>query len=211
MTGRRYGKLLVVARDGFNARGGATWVCECDCGNTRVVTGGCLRQGGTVSCGCYAKVKSIRHGLSRSRSYVSWCSMVTRCTNQNYPEYPRYGGRGITICDRWRNSFEAFLEDMGPRPARMSLDRYPNGDGNYEPGNCRWATDLEQSRNRSYCKLTLDLAHEIHGRHEHGESKTSIARRMSVSRGTVVGVLNGARWREAYTNRVSIPPVTVCQ
>jgi hypothetical protein len=84
-----------------------------------------------------------------SREYLAWLAMKTRCTNRNYPKWHRYGGRGITICDRWLHSFEAFFADVGPKPTKFhTLDRHPDNDGNYEPGNVRWATQEEQSRNR---------------------------------------------------------------
>jgi len=88
------------------------------------------------------------HGKWNTSEYRSWQQMIQRCYNPKRPQYKYWGGRGITVCDRWRKSFQAFLEDMGPRPKGALLDRYPNNDGNYEPGNCRWATQSEQNSNR---------------------------------------------------------------
>lgn len=94
-------------------------------------------------------MKPSRPTRNHPREYCSWISMIYRCSSPKATRYDRYGGRGITVCERWRNSFEAFLEDMGPRPEGTSIDRHPNPDGNYEKSNCRWATQLEQVRNRS--------------------------------------------------------------
>lgn len=115
------------------------------------------RLGKTRSCGCITSeliTKSkITHGASRryrwTPEYRTWAGMIVRCENPNVARYDRYGGRGIRVCERWRSSFEAFLEDMGFRPSpSMSIDRFPDNDGNYEPGNCRWATKKEQARGR---------------------------------------------------------------
>lgn len=89
-----------------------------------------------------------RHGLSNIPEYRIWAAMISRCTNPNDPSFPEYGGRGIVVCDRWRNRFMNFIEDMGRRPDdSLTLDRHPNNDGNYEPGNVRWATRRQQSQN----------------------------------------------------------------
>ncbi len=95
------------------------------------------------------KIQSrLTHGLSKDPTHISWSSMKSRCTNPGSGSYKHYGGRGITVCDRWLNSFDNFLKDMGLRPTGTTLDRYPDKNGNYEPGNCRWATWSEQMSNR---------------------------------------------------------------
>jgi hypothetical protein len=161
MTGRRIGRLVVRSRASEN-RGGTTarWLCLCDCGNERVVDGSSLRIGKTRSCGCLtadvARERSTKHGhnttAGKSPEYGAWASMVGRCTNPNNRSWGHYGGRGIAVCERWME-FENFLADMGNRPSSdHSLDRI-NNDGGYGPGNCRWATRAEQSRNRRNNRL----------------------------------------------------------
>lgn len=122
------------------------WICFCRlCGTERRVRGISIRSGVSVSCGC---VKSATHGMSKSTEYQIWRGMLGRCYLKCSPSYRNYGGRGITVCDRWRNSFEAFIEDVGDRPSPVhQLDRWPDNDGNYEPGNVRWATKIQNCRN----------------------------------------------------------------
>lgn len=157
LTGQRFGRLEVVAFARVNRSRNACWLCRCDCGKERVVSGHELRRGRTSSCGCWRSAVKIllnlKHGHKRAGSetpeYRAWHSMISRCTNPKLEAWKYYGGRGITVCDRWKNSFEAFLADMGPRPSpNLSIDRFPNNDGNYEPGNCRWATRSEQRANQ---------------------------------------------------------------
>lgn len=145
MSGLRFGSLTVVSEDTLGkGRGGRVWNVVCDCGTGKSVLGASLRNGKSTSCGsCSHKT----HGKSNTPTYGSWKSMIERCTATDSKDYPRYGGRGITVCERWLK-FENFLEDMGERPEGKTLDRYPKQDGNYEPGNCRWATHEEQGFNR---------------------------------------------------------------
>jgi hypothetical protein len=159
LTEQKFGRLVALRRvEPLRKSNEAWWECRCDCGGTKVTTSRYLRTGVTTSCGCFAReVTAIRnhrqqrHGEAANLTpeYMAWASMKTRCYNANSAKYRLYGGRGIQVCERWRESFEAFLADMGRRPsAEHSLDRYPDGDGNYEPGNVRWATDSEQNSNR---------------------------------------------------------------
>lgn len=146
-AGETFGQLEVV--EVYREKG--LWWAKilCSCGVKKVVRVARLIMADNPcrSCGCRAR---ISHGGSKTLTYNSWESMKSRCLNSNNIRFDRYGGRGITICSQWVDSFETFLADMGPRPSSQhTFDRWPNKDGNYEPGNCRWATKKEQSDNRS--------------------------------------------------------------
>jgi len=183
LAGSRFGRLLVES-EGPHIRTSTgkplrTWDCLCDCGNRVTVITASLVNGRTKSCGCWnrelASIMSISrktHGDRKSKEYNSWVGMLTRCYNQNDANYHHYGGRGISVCEEWRRSYADFLAYMGRRPTpKHSIDRWPDMNGNYEPGNVRWATQKQQVRNtRASHMLVLngrkqsigDWADELH-------------------------------------------------
>jgi hypothetical protein len=160
LTGRTFGRLTVTA---FAEKRGKKlyWKCRCDCGNETIVVSYALTAGTSSSCGCFRREfrskESVTHGLRSVPEYNIWAGIKQRCCNPSSELFARYGARGITICDRWRESFEAFYADMGPRPTPQHTIERKNNDGNYEPGNCIWATMKVQERNRRNNRL---LTHE---------------------------------------------------
>lgn len=158
MIGKIFTRWTVVRRAGTNP---PRWFCSCECTPNvlREVAAEHLLRGASRSCGCLrdelVSVRSTRHGHTKggtaTREYTTWAAMLKRCYHKNHRHYDLYGGRGISVCERWRgpNGFLAFLEDMGERPPGKTIDRFPDKDGNYEKSNCRWATWAEQARNRN--------------------------------------------------------------
>ena len=155
---QKFGRLTVVQRKDNNKNNNVFWLCLCNCGNTKNIRSSDLRNGNIKSCGCLRKEKIIINNINRTKhghtknkkitpTYYSWRTMIQRCTNPNDPRYHDYGGRGITVCVTWKDSFENFLKDMGERPSKNQIDRIKNDKG-YCKENCRWVTPQTNSRNR---------------------------------------------------------------
>lgn len=151
MRGLKYGRWTVLREvPRKNKHDGCLWLCECSCGKRKKIPGTALRAGATKSCGCYQKFLLTKHGMSRSKEYYIWQGILRRCLDPESDNYENYGGRGINVCERWqgKGGFIRFLFDVGRKPHDgLSLDRIDN-DGNYEPGNVRWATAKVQANNR---------------------------------------------------------------
>lgn len=144
----RYGRLTVLQRQ----QGG--WLCSCDCGNLKIVTGSHLREGRVQSCGCLnteVRRSAKTHGKRHTRTWAIWSNMIQRCGNSSNPSFRNYGARGISVCDRWTD-FQNFLLDMGEAPVGLTLERIKNEEG-YSTGNCRWATRSEQAINKRTNRL----------------------------------------------------------
>jgi hypothetical protein len=165
LTGQKFNKLTVIDRTANRVKPSgkqvAMWLCQCDCGKYVTVASGDLKSGHTKSCGCIMKnnKNGVTHGMCHSRAYRSWRNMRDRCFNPKYKSYKDYGGRGITVCEKWL-AFEGFWEDMYEGYAdNLTLDRIDN-DKNYEPGNCRWITNAEQQANKR-CNHLIEINGEI--------------------------------------------------
>ena len=149
ITGQKFGRLTAISLHSRNANKHILWLFECDCGEKRISLAAAIKQGRVVSCGCHRNEQSrlrVKHGLSETSTYTAWKGMKSRVKGKDDICIKHYLNKGITICERWQNSFENFMLDMGERPTGMTLDRIDNN-GNYEPGNCRWTTQKQQVAN----------------------------------------------------------------
>lgn len=163
LTGKKFNRLTVISFHGVTKSGNATWLCECECGNTNIVSGAALKLGSVKSCGCYMRdvqrEKHTTHGRSRSRLYLIYIGMIRRCYKEKNPNYKNYGAREIRVCDEWLTGFEAFYDwamrngyDETSKRGECTLDRV-DVDGHYEPSNCRWVSAKVQARNKRNNRL----------------------------------------------------------
>lgn len=154
LTGRKFGRLTALSYHKGSRQKKAKWLCKCICGNTVLVDTFKLISGHTKSCGCLqrerASLANKKHGLRNTRIYKTWCNMKSRCFNKNHSDYYNYGGRGITVCDEWKNDFKAFYDWAISNGYRddLTIDRI-DVNGNYEPNNCRWETNYTQALNKN--------------------------------------------------------------
>jgi hypothetical protein len=181
LSGKSFGRLRVLRYTHSMPFKGSFWHVVCECGHQKIVSGYLLRDGHTKSCGCiqreFAKTgkSGLKHGYRNTPEYKAWQSMKQRCLNENNASFPRYGGRGIAVYERWLESFQVFLSDMGPRPsAKHSLGRI-NNDGNYEPTNCAWQTSVEQYIDRTYAKA--GPTHHNSGRKMHKNTRAALEKK----------------------------------
>jgi hypothetical protein len=164
LRGQTFGRLTVTSYVGCQISGRKQyhcWRCVCTCGGTPVVQGRSLRRGDTRSCGCLGLEHSLsgnarrRHGMKHTSEYNTWNTMYQRCHNPNCASYKNYGGRGVKVCKRWQKSFDNFFSDMGRKPSPSHCLERINNDGDYEPGNCCWATRAEQSCNKRNNRILI--------------------------------------------------------
>lgn len=201
LIGQRFGRLKVIGRaEDKGTR--VMWNCVCDCGENATVGASSLSEGRTRSCGCLRKetiaeigrVTATTHGLSGAPGYAIWRSMIGRCLSPDNKSYPHYGGRGITVCDRWLGNVENFILDMGPRPEGLTLER-KNNDLGYTPENCIWATSHEQNQNTSRTKLNPIAVRVIRHLFDSGQKTIKeLADGYRVHAATVRSVVNRKSW-----------------
>lgn len=202
-VGTRVGRLVVTGQVGMNRRRLLVVSVACDCGRSKEVLATNLRAGHTRSCGCLTDEINATKGTHRHRAknksspeYSSWRAMNSRCQNPNAPGYRHYGGRGIQVCKRWQESFESFLEDMGPIPAPgYTIDR-KNNEGHYNKRNCRWATKTQQSRNSRWAILTMAKARKVREMAASGFTKRQVADLLGVNYHSVRQIVAGTQWKE---------------
>ena len=201
LTGQKFGRLTVIKRaENYTPPCGKTqvqWYCKCECGNFCTVSGTHLKTQKVFSCGCYQKEKAketathkfTSHGASKESIYKTWINIKSRCFNTHSERYKDHGGRGITMCDRWRNSFEAFYEDVSKLPnygkEGYSINRIDN-DGNYEPNNVEWADDITQANNKRNNRLIT-----FNGK---TQTATEWARETGIKRTTITMRLDKYGW-----------------
>lgn len=196
--------IIPKNRVGKSDDGCVKWACVCECGTETVVQSKCLRSGNTKSCGCghMRNIVEIGHrnrahghavGGKSSAEYRAWSGMRGRCYNKSSQHFKDYGARGITVCDEWRNSFEAFYRDMGPRPRGMTIER-KNNDLGYSKANCIWATHTDQMRNRRSVVMSIALARQAKQVRESGGNLAAWARERGIDQRLAWSAASGRTW-----------------
>jgi hypothetical protein len=185
LAGKTIGKLTVLSfaqvKRTASGAGQYFWLCRCECGAEKEIDGCCLRRATTLSCGCYGRERSTKHGMADHPLYVVWCGIKARCYNANHDSYPEYGGRGIVMCDSWHDDFAAFYADMGDRPTDKHTIERADNDGPYCKSNCSWVTRADQTENLRSTRLlshdgvTLSIGKWAKRRHI---SRSTIRRRL---------------------------------
>ena len=206
MTGQTFGRWTVLSRADDYRPGIPRWLCRCSCGNSGIVTAGILKSGGSKSCGCFNRdvhrtmKTNLTHGKTRTPTHYTWVNMKQRCYNPSVKKFRRYGALGITVCDRWLNSFENFLEDMGERPEGLTIERV-NNKGPYSPDNCIWASQETQQNNRGNNTRL----------HHNGKTMTlqQWARETGLRRETISHRIFRLRWTIA--DALTLPPSPVAR
>lgn len=193
-TGKRYGRLVVLSRQARD-KPGAFWLCQCDCGRTTVAHSGHLNAGMRVSCGCAQDGSQSRtHGMSHTPEYRAWDNARDRCRNPNNRKFPLYGARGITMCESWSKSFQAFFADMGRRPTKKHTLERLDGNSGYNSENCVWATPVQQNNNRSFNRYI-----ECGGR---SLTIAQASRKTGIPHATILGRLRAGKSDEEALNNV---------
>ena len=198
MIGKTFGRLIVQSFISIKDNK-SLFSCLCSCGNVVEVLGNSLNSGNTQSCGCYSReissIKSITHGLSDHPLYSTWSNILQRCYNPNNDNYHNYGGRGIYVCDEWKNDPQAFISwaEANGYQFGLTIDRYPDQNGNYEPDNCRWTTMTEQARNR---RSTILSPEKIRAIRSDSRKYQEIALAYNISEHTVQGIMSRSTWKD---------------
>lgn len=199
IRGQTLGYLLVLSRASNTKAGQARWLCRCICGKEKLFPSYLIVSGRTKSCGCKAMVFGPLGPFHKHPYYKLWKGMRDRCNNPRNKQYPHYGGRGISVCERW-DDYEAFVMDMGDRPTpKHSVDRI-DVNGNYEPNNCRWATPSQQAQNSRRTVLSAEKVAQVRSLRHLGPK--SLSERFQVSKSTINGVLSGRTWKGVGENAI---------